>query len=73
MSDETKALIVGPCVRRVVIDLDRLRESDGEGEIGPSAVTMAVARALLAEIDRLSASVKELEGRVADLEGWGNL
>lgn len=53
---------------RVMVNLDFLRESDSTTEAGANAVTLAIARTLLAEIDRLSARVEELEHGVYPME-----
>jgi len=67
MSDEPKAgliVITSGAMARVMVDLDDIRNSTGLGDHDEGAMLRAVARTLLAEIDRLSERVEALESRM---------
>jgi hypothetical protein len=63
---------------RVMVDLDWLRSTDSNTDTSVNSVTLAIARSLLAEIDRLSCRLDEAERRIRSLEnqsvaGYGSL
>lgn len=66
MSDETKTItITSGAESRVMVDIDSIRKSTGVGcGNGSDALATAIARTLLAEIDRLSAKVETIEARM---------
>lgn len=66
MSDETTvgSRIFTTGAARVMVDLDDIRSSTGIDEPDEGALLRAVARTLLAEIDRLSERVEALESRM---------
>lgn len=70
MSDEPKTITISSNTEaRVMVDLDTIRKSTGIGcGNGSDALAAAVARTLLAEIDRLSARVEALEHGVYPME-----
>lgn len=64
MSDETTVgsrIFATGAGHRVMVDLDDIRNSTGIGDHDEGAMLRAVARTLLAEIDRLSAQVEAME------------
>ena len=71
MSDEPKKgtiRLVPTTTWSVTVDLDGIRKSTGIGEPDSAFLPMAIARTLLAEIDRLSACVDAMDHRIQDLE-----
>lgn len=66
MSDETKvkAFQIAGSACRVMVDLDDIRNSTGIDDPDEGVTLRAVARTLLAEIDRLSERVEALESRM---------
>jgi hypothetical protein len=67
MSDEPKAgtmTITSNATCRLMIDLDGIRESTGMGDPSEAFLPMAIARTLLAEIDRLSERVVAIEAHM---------
>lgn len=71
MSDETTVgsrIFATGAGSRVMVDLDDIRNSTGIDEPDEGAMLRAVARTLLAEIDRLSARVEALEHGVYPME-----
>ncbi len=67
MSDETGVgswIFTTGATPRIMVDLDDIRNSTRLDDHDEGAMLRAVARTLLAEIDRISARVEELESRM---------